>query len=373
MLQNSAFDASMMALALKLAAKGRFTTTPNPNVGCVIVSTQGEIVGQGYHHKAGTEHAEIHALKQAGLLALGSTAYVTLEPCSHFGRTPPCCQALVNAGVKKVVMAMVDPNPLVAGKGAKMLAQNGVEVISGVLQAQAESLNAGFIKRMRTGRPKLTVKLASSLDGKTALSNGVSQWITSSMARQDVQKHRAESCAILSGSGTVLADDPSLNVRYSELGSVQYSIERDKLRQPLRVILDGRNQINKPLKMFDLPGNTLIINSSISDYPFPPSVAQWQASSNGNKLDLNQVVTHLGVLGVNSVWVEAGSRLAGALLQEKLIDELILYQAPKLMGEQSQGLFSIAPLTQMEQVYQLKWQDIRHVGDDIKITARVSY
>lgn len=373
MLSSSALDAQMMAIAIKLAAKGIYTTTPNPNVGCVLMSTEGQIVGQGWHQKAGTEHAEVHALKQAGVLAQGATAYVTLEPCSHFGRTAPCADALIKAGVKRVVAAMIDPNPLVAGKGLALLKAQGIVTLSGLLEAQARELNPGFIKRMQTGMPRVTVKLASSLDGKTALHNGQSQWITGPLARQDVQRHRAKSCAILSGSGTVLADNPSLNVRFNELGDLKGCVDEQALRQPLRVLLDGRNQLTNDLKLFGLSGNTLIINRTISKYRFADGVQQWQAPAAGNKLDLTAVFKHLGDIGINEVWVEAGARLAGALLQEKLIDELILYQAPKLMGEQSQGLFSIKPLDNMQQAYQLAWKDVRQVGEDIKITAHVRY
>lgn len=369
----SALDAQMMAIAIKLAAKGIYTTTPNPNVGCVLVSSEGQIVGQGWHQKAGTEHAEVHALKQAGDLSKGSTAYVTLEPCSHHGRTAPCAEALIKAGVKRVVAAMIDPNPLVAGKGLALLEAQGIVTSSGLLETQALALNQGFIKRMQTGMPRVTVKLASSLDGKTALHNGQSQWITGPMARQDVQRHRAKSCAVLSGSGTVLADNPSLNVRFSELGVLGEVLDEGALRQPLRVVLDGRNQLTSNLKLFSLPGKTLVINKTFSQYQFPEDVQQWQAPAAGKKLDLKAVFIHLGKLGINEVWVEAGARLAGALLQEKLIDELILYQAPKLMGEQSQGLFSITPLDNMQQVYQLAWTDVRQIGEDLKVTAQVRY
>lgn len=369
----TALDEQMMSIAIKLATKGIYTTTPNPNVGCVLVSPEGQIVGQGWHHKAGTEHAEVHALKQAGAQAKGATAYVTLEPCSHYGRTAPCAEALIKAGVTRVVAAMIDPNPLVAGKGLALLEAQGITTSYGLQQAQAQALNPGFIKRMQSGMPRVTVKLASSLDGKTALHNGQSKWITGPMARQDVQRHRAKSCAILSGSGTVLADNPSLNVRYDELGDLADVLERQALRQPLRVVLDGRNQLTSNLKLFSQPGNTLVINKTVSQYQFPDSVQQWQAPAAGNKLNLKAVFTHLGELGINEVWVEAGARLAGALLQEKLIDQLILYQAPKLMGEQSQGLFSISPLNNMQQAYQLAWKDVRQVGEDIKITAQVRY
>ena len=377
----SLLDHQMMALAIKLAKRGQYTTSPNPNVGCVIVDTQGNIIGQGWHQKAGTPHAEIHALRQvkqnthAGELAKGATAYVTLEPCSHFGRTPPCAEALINAGVARVVAAMQDPNPLVSGNGLNMLRDAGIQTEYGLLQTEAEQLNPGFIKRMSTGLPWVTVKLAASLDGKTALHNGLSQWITGSEARQDVQRHRAKSCAILSGSGTVMADNPSLNVRYAELGLNSDVLSQANLRQPLRVILDGRNQLPTSLKCLQpitdqAAGDVLLINGKPSEHPFAAHVTQWQAPFNGNKLDLTKVMQALANRQINHIWVEAGAKLAGALLQNNLIDELILYQAPKLIGGAGQNLFDMLPIESMEKAHDLAWIDIRQVGNDLKMTAR---
>ena len=368
----SPLDAQLMAKALRLAALGQYTTSPNPNVGCVLADVHGHIVGQGWHQWAGTAHAEVHALTQAGDRARGATAYVTLEPCSHTGRTAPCADALIQAGVSKVIAAMVDPNPLVAGKGLAKLAAAGIEVAHGLMAQQAGSLNRGFIQRMTTGMPWVTVKLASSLDGKTALGNGQSQWITAAQARQDVQRHRAKSCAILSGSGTVLADDPSLNVRYQETGLREDVLGEQDLRQPLRVILDGRNQLHAYLLLFTLPGDILIINSR-PNAQLPAGVKQWQAPYHNNQLDLSQVFKHLGTLQLNHIWVEAGAKLAGALLQNRLIDELILYQAPKLLGDKGQDMFAIDELTSMRQAYKLDWQDIRQLGGDIKLTGLLQY
>jgi diaminohydroxyphosphoribosylaminopyrimidine deaminase/5-amino-6-(5-phosphoribosylamino)uracil reductase len=371
--QFNAFDARMMALAIQLAKRGQYTTSPNPNVGCVLVNQQGEIIGQGWHQKAGTPHAEIHALQQAGSKAKGATAYVTLEPCSHFGRTPPCALSLIEGGVTKVVAAMVDPNPLVAGSGLAKLQDAGILTAHGLMQTQAEELNRGFIKRMQSGRPWVTVKLAASLDGKTALANGQSKWITGPLARQDVQRHRARSCAILSGSGTVLADNPSLNVRYAELGLPNSVLAEDNLRQPIKVILDGRNQLKADLICLQTTSPTILINSRLNAAPFLTSVSQWQAPYDGNQLNLAAVFEYLGSQQINSVWVEAGAKLAGALLQSKLIDELILYQAPKLMGNSGQDLFAIEPLTSMQQAYSLTWTDIRQIGPDLKLTAKIAY
>lgn len=365
----SILDHQMMSIALKLAKKGQYTTSPNPNVGCVIADDNGVILGQGWHHKAGTPHAEVHALAQAGTLSSGATAYVTLEPCSHFGRTPPCADALIQAGVKRVVAAMVDPNPTVSGNGLKRLAEHGISVSHGLMREQAQQLNRGFIKRMTLGLPWVTVKLAASLDGKTALANGTSQWITSPAARTDVQIQRAKSCAILSGSGTVLADNPSLNVRYAELGEAKKSINESELRQPLRVILDGKNQLTDNLKMFDLEGQTLVLNR-LHNPVIRDSVEQIQVASVGNKLDLNAMLIALAKKQLNEVWVEAGGMLAGALVQQNLVDELILYQAPKLLGDKGQNLFVMDELTQMQQAKMLQWSSVRMVGDDIKMVAQ---
>lgn len=378
MTQFSKTDHQMMARAIQLAKRGQYTTTPNPNVGCVISDNQGVILGEGWHIKAGTPHAEVHALKQAGALAKGATAYVTLEPCSHFGRTPPCAEALIESGVTRVVAAMVDPNPMVSGNGLAKLQAAGIQAEQGLLQTEAEQLNRGFIKRMRTGKPWVTVKLASSLDGKTALQNGLSQWITGPLARQDVQKHRARSCAILSGSGTVIADNPMLNVRYSELNLEDDVLAQNDLRQPLRVLLDGRNQLPPSLHCLqaienNLAGDVLLVNGRPSEHQFSQHVSQWQAPFNGNKLDLDKVLAKLGEMQLNHIWVEAGAKLAGALLQNKLIDELILYQAPKLIGGAGQNLFDNMPIEAMEKVIDLTWSDIRQVGDDLKMTALLKY
>jgi diaminohydroxyphosphoribosylaminopyrimidine deaminase/5-amino-6-(5-phosphoribosylamino)uracil reductase len=375
----SKIDHQMMARAIQLAKRGEYTTSPNPNVGCVISDGQAVILGEGWHKKAGTPHAEVHALNQArmslkGATVKGATVFVTLEPCSHYGRTPPCADALIAAGVTRVVAAMVDPNPLVSGDGLVRLQEAGIKTEYGLLQAGAEQLNRGFIKRMRTGKPWVTVKLAASLDGKTALKNGLSQWITGPLARQDVQRHRAKSCAILSGSGTVIADDPMLNVRYCELNLAKDVLAQNDLRQPLRVLLDGRNQLPPSLNCLqpfedNIAGNVLLINGKPSEHSFAPHVSQWQAPFIGNKLDLDKVIAKLGELQLNHIWVEAGAKLAGALLQNNLIDELILYQAPKLIGSAGQNLFDTLSIETMDKVIDLTWSDIRQVGDDIKMSA----
>lgn len=364
-------DAQFMARAIALAKRGRFTTTPNPNVGCVIVNPQGQIVGEGWHHQAGTPHAEIHALTQAGKAAAGATVYVTLEPCSHYGRTPPCADALIQAKVGKVVAAMVDPNPQVAGNGLKRLQQAGINTCHGLLQRQAAQLNPGFCKRMQHHKPLVTVKLAASMDGKTALANGRSQWITGPAARRDVQLHRAASCAILSGSGTVLADNPSLNVRAAEIEHGLW--DKHRLRQPLRVIIDSRNQLTADLRLFQLPGDILIANRCFNPALDLAAVSQWQGPMQDGKLDLCALMQHLATLQINQLWVEAGARLAGALLKEKLIDQLILYQAPKLIGHRGRDLLELPELQQMDQLYQLQAYDVRMLGNDIKQSMQVIY
>ena len=367
----------MMARAIELAKRGQYTTSPNPNVGCVIVDAQEAIIGEGWHQKAGSPHAEVNALEQThlnGHSTHGCTAYVTLEPCSHHGKTPPCAEALIKAGIRRVVVAMEDPNPLVSGNGLAKLKSAGITTAHGLLQSAAEKLNRGFIKRMRIGKPWVTVKMAASLDGKTALKNGLSQWITNPQARQDVQRHRANSCAILSGSGTVLADNPSLNVRYGELNLTEEQLTVENVRQPLRVILDGRNQLPPDLTCLksisdNTGGEVLLINSRPSEHRFAEHVHQWQAPYLNKQLDLEQVMFKLAEMQLNHIWVEAGAKLAGALLQNNLIDELILYQAPKLIGSEGQDLFSMNELKSMDNIINLSWSDIRQVGNDVKMTA----
>jgi len=362
-LSYSNLDHQMMSLAIQLARKGRFTTRPNPNVGCVILDAKDNIIGQGWHQKAGGPHAEVFALQQAGNKAKGGTAYVTLEPCSHYGRTPPCAEALIKAGISRVVAAMVDPNPDVAGRGLKLLSQAGIETSFGLLEGEAEKLNPGFLKRMRTGLPFVRLKLAASLDGKIALANGKSQWITGPHARRDVQRYRAESCAILSGSGTVLIDNPSLNVRFAEL--TDFPLPQQSLIQPLRVIVDSQNRLPHDLRLFTLPGESLVFNG-LPDTQLPEHVQQWQAPRQGAKLDLRACLSHLAQKQVNNVWVEAGSGLAGALLENMLVDELILYQSPQILGDKSQDLVTMQELTELNQAIRLEYQSVTKVGQDLK-------
>lgn len=366
-------DTRLMLHAIKLAKRGCFTTAPNPNVGCVIANGD-EILGEGFHYRAGEPHAEVFALKQAGARAKGATAYVTLEPCSHYGRTPPCAEALIKSGVSRVICAMVDPNPLVAGRGVEMLQKAGIDVQVGLLKEEAQAINKAFIKQMTTKMPYVELKLASSLDGKTALANGESKWITGPYARADVQRHRAQAGAILSTSATVIADDPSLNVRWSELGTeIQDEYPQADVRQPIRVIIDSQNRLTPAYQLFHLPGKTILVRAEIGNEDWPDSVSQWiiPTRENSQQLDLTLLMRKLAENGINHIWVEAGAGLAGGLLEAQLVDCLILYQAPKLMGADSRSLMNLSLLTAMDQVIDLNITDIRMVDCDVKITATV--
>ena len=358
-------DELYMARALKLAARGRFTTHPNPNVGCVIVK-DGQIVGEGFHYRAGEPHAEVHALRMAGEKAQGATAYVTLEPCSHHGRTPPCCEALIAAGVSRVVAAMQDPNPQVAGRGLYRLQQEGVDVSHGLMMNEAEALNKGFLKRMRTGFPWIQLKMGASLDGRTAMASGESQWITSPQARRDVQRLRAQNHAILTSSATVLADDPALTVRWDELNAdTQALYPQEKLRQPLRIVIDSQNRVTPQHRIVEQAGETLFARTREDERQWPENVRTLLVPEHNGRLDLVVLMMLLGKQQINSIWVEAGSTLAGALLEAGLVDELIIYIAPKLLGSDARGLCVLPGLEKLEQAPHFKFNEIRHVGPDI--------
>ena len=349
-----------MARALRLAEHGLFTTTPNPRVGCVIVN-DGVVVGEGWHEKAGGPHAEVHALRVAGARANGATAYVTLEPCSHHGRTPPCANALIDAGVARVVAAMRDPNPQVAGQGLELLTLAGIEVQVGLLEAEARELNIGFISRMTRGRPWVRLKTASSLDGKTALLNGESKWITGPEARADVQRWRARACVILTGSGTVLADDPQMNVRDIETP-----------RQPLKVIVDSR--LSTPPSAKILLGGAFIACAE-ADYlrrtALEAAGAQiLEIPDAHGRVDLAALLQEFGRQGINEVHVEAGATLNGALLAAGLVDEWISYQAPLVMGHAGRGVFDMPELTEMAGRRHFEIRDVRVLGGDLRFLLR---
>ncbi len=355
----SADDHRWMARAHQLAEKGLFTTEPNPRVGCVIVR-DGKAVGEGFHERTGESHAEVHALRAAGQNAEGATAYVTLEPCSHFGKTPPCAVALIEAKVARVVIALEDPNPQVAGRGIAMLREASIEVQSGLLPEGTEKLNPGFLKRMRKKQPFVRLKMAMSLDGRTAMASGESQWITGAEARADVQRLRARSSAILTGIGTVLADNPSMNVRDAAVTN-----------QPFRVVLDPNLEMPVDAKILSLPGKTLIFVAEETEIQkqFSDSVEVITTSreQNSSHLDLQAVLRELAKREVNELHVECGATLAGAFIQQNLVDELVLYTAPILMGSAARPLFNL-PLEKMSQKIGLDIIDTRKVGADIRQT-----
>ncbi|AMQ91538.1 5-amino-6-(5-phosphoribosylamino)uracil reductase [Aggregatibacter actinomycetemcomitans] len=366
--QFSPQDVAFMQLALDLAKQGEFTTTPNPSVGCVLVKN-GKIVGKGFHFKAGEPHAEVMALREAGENARGATAYVTLEPCSHFGRTPPCAKGLVEAGVSKVIAAMCDPNPQVAGKGLQILADAGIQSAVGLLEEKAEQLNKGFLKRMRTGKPFVQLKLAMSIDGKTAIASGESKWITGAQARMDVQQYRAKASAMLSTSQTVLADDPSLNVRWAELpNETQARYIQENLRQPVRVILDSTHKVRSDFKVFltDAP----VWLAGEDDFQltgFPASTEYLKLDRSHGESRLQALMTELGKRQINTLWVEAGATLAGALIAENLVDELIIYMAPKLLGDHAKDLCHLPHLTRLADAPLWQLQSCEPTGDDLKL------
>lgn len=359
-------DYDFMSKAIHLAKKGQYTTHPNPRVGCVIVQNN-KIFGEGYHQKAGQAHAEINALANVTEPMTSATAYVTLEPCSHTGKTPPCVNALIEAGIVRVVIAMQDPNPQVAGQGIKRLQDAGITVEVGILEEQARLLNYGFIKRMEQGLPWVRIKLAMSLDGRTAMASGESQWITGSAARHDVQRLRAIADVILTGSGTVMEDDPSLNVRIT---AEELDLDEGmKYQQPLRVVLDSKLRISTEAKMLKLAGDTLIYTNAENNRKQGEleSAGAKVISLGGTKLPLKTVLQDLAKQQINEVHVEAGATLCGALLQEKLVDEIIIYMAPTIMGSNARGLFNLPELDQMKDKIDLKIQDIRAVGDDWRL------
>jgi diaminohydroxyphosphoribosylaminopyrimidine deaminase/5-amino-6-(5-phosphoribosylamino)uracil reductase len=358
----SAFDESAMRRALELAAHGLYSTQPNPRVGAVVARDD-EIIGEGWHERAGEPHAEPIAIRAAGERARGATIYVTLEPCSHQGRTPPCADVLLAAGVRRVVFAIADPNPRVNGAGAARLRDAGIAVESGLLGAEAEALNEGFLMRMRAGRPFVRLKSAASLDGRTALANGESQWITSEAARADVQHWRAQSAAVLTSAATVLADNPRLDVRIATP------------RQPLRVVLDRRRGVRKNARILKAPGDVLIF-----------AAATARAARNGEEalgrarierlrvvrghLDLKLVFARLAELQINDVLVEAGPRLAGALLAAGLVDEWLMYLAPKLLGKDARPLAALARLARLRDAPQFEVREATTVGPDVRLRLR---
>ncbi|MCZ7563674.1 MAG: bifunctional diaminohydroxyphosphoribosylaminopyrimidine deaminase/5-amino-6-(5-phosphoribosylamino)uracil reductase RibD [Burkholderiales bacterium] len=358
----SAADREHMARALDLAGRGLYTTTPNPRVGCVIVR-DATVVGEGWHARAGEPHAEVNALAQAGGRAAGATAYVTLEPCSHHGRTPPCTAALVAAKVRRVVAALQDPNPKVAGDGLAQLRAAGIEVGVGLLEEAARELNIGFVSRMKRGRPWVRLKVAASLDGRIALADGRSQWITGVEARRDGHAFRARACAVLTGIGTVRDDDPRLTVR-----------EVQTTRQPLRVVLDSRLELPPAARV--LEGGNVLVAAAVDDPAKRAALAERGAevlvlANDTGKVDLAALVRELACRGTNEVHVEAGVTLNGALFAAGLVDELVVYLAPSLLGDSARGMFHLPPLASLEQAPRLALREVSRVGEDVRLIARV--
>ena len=367
-------DSLYMARAIQLAKQGLYTTQPNPRVGCVIVK-DGQIVGEGFHARAGQPHAEVFALRQAGEQAQGATAYVTLEPCAHFGKTPPCANALVQANVARVVMASLDSNPLVAGKGQAILESAGIKTTVSILESEAKALNVGFFRRMQGGLPYVRLKTAASLDGRTAMQSGESKWITGADARRDVQKLRAQSGAIITGIGTVLADNPSLTVRPDDWLDWSYG----EVVQPLRVIMDSQLRIPLDAQILQTAGAIVVTQQALTHPTAQALQAQgvdvWSMTpplnlGGGREAGIiPEVLQKLAACGVNEVLVEAGATLAGAFIQANLVDELIVYLAPTLLGSHARPMFNL-PLSQMAQQHRLRQIDMRIIGEDIRLTFK---
>ncbi len=382
-------DSKWMAHALRLAERGLYTTSPNPRVGCVLVKN-GAMIGEGWHQFAGEPHAEVHALRAAGEAAHGTTAYLTLEPCSHHGRTPPCVNALIQAGVARVVVAVQDPNPQVAGAGIKQLRAAGITVDVGLMESAAQELNLGFFSRMTRGTPWLRCKIAMSLDGGTALHNGTSKWITSEVARQDVQHWRARSCAVLTGIGTVLADDPQLNVRaFAKEEDAPLPVKNGqeglpRVRQPLRVLLDSKLKLPLIAKILHHPSSSPAREGESFPLIYTATHNEQKISALENlgaqvvilpnaegRVDLRAVLRDLAARGCNEILLEAGSKLNGAFLHAGMIDEFVLYIAPQLLGDMARGIAQLGELTALDQRVELNWRDVRNVGKDLRVVARV--
>lgn len=360
---DNAADLRHMTRALELARRGLFSTHPNPRVGCVIVK-DGQVVGEGWHERAGEAHAEIVALAAAGAKARDATLYVTLEPCCHQGRTPPCTDALIAAGVRRVVAAMQDPSPQVAGSGFTQLRKAGIETSFGVLETEAQLLNRGFISRMTRGRPWLRIKLGMSLDGRIAAPNGESRWITGESAREDVHRLRAEAGAVMTGIGTVLADDPALNVRLP-----------GEWAAPVRIVLDSRLRMPVSARMLALPGRTVILTSASEGCDTGQALTGAGAELQhlpavAGRLDLRSALERLGRLQLNELLVEAGPTLTGALLEADLADELIIYLAPCLLGDRAPGIATLPQINTLAQRLPLHIDDVRAIGTDWRIMAR---
>lgn len=358
-------DHRYMARALQLAERGRYSTQPNPRVGCVIVKDD-HIIGEGFHQRAGAPHAEVHALEQAGGAVKGSDIYITLEPCSHQGRTPACADALVQAQPKRVVMAMTDPNPLVSGKGLARLQAAGIKTLVGVNEQAATQLNRGFIKRMLTGKPFVTLKSATSLDGRIAMRSGESAWITSSAARREVHRMRLESCAVVTGINTVLVDDPQFTVRL-EPGDIDAEYYQTA-RQPIRVVLDRRARLSKAAAICKHKGETWHITAEGSNAPLNNAADRSiQLALENQQIDLHALQSYLGEQEINNVLIEAGGTLAASFIRAGLVDEWVVFQSPDIMGASAQPMLNIAEIQEMNKIIRFEYQDLRKIGRDLKL------
>lgn len=386
--QNTlATDTEYMWQAIRLAEKGLYTCMPNPRVGCVLTRNH-QVIGRGWHHQTGKNHAEINALQQAGDQAHGACAYVTLEPCSHYGRTAPCAKALIDAGISRVVVGMEDPNPKVSGNGVALLHQAGIAVTTGLLHTEVRQLNKGYIRRMQTGMPWVRCKMAMSFDGRTAMASGASKWITGPEAREDVQRLRGRSCAIITGIGSILADNPSMTFRAKESGLP--TDDALLAKQPVRVVLDSNLRILPTAKLFSLPGPVIIACSTIAKdrkerfYTEVASQRKRECNNSENTLevlelpqtmgqvDLPALLKVLGSRGCNEVLIEAGATLAGYAITHSLVDELWVYMAATLMGSKAKPLFDL-PLDTMSERLPLKFNDVRAVGEDWRFIATLNH
>ncbi|MCW5196368.1 bifunctional diaminohydroxyphosphoribosylaminopyrimidine deaminase/5-amino-6-(5-phosphoribosylamino)uracil reductase RibD [Buchnera aphidicola (Pemphigus obesinymphae)] len=360
-------DIFYMKKAIKLAKLGEFTTSPNPNVGCIIVKNN-IIIGKGWHRKQGEKHAEIHALSMAKGKTKGATAYVTLEPCSHFGLTPPCCLALIQAGIIRVVIAVSDPNPKVSGKGIIELKKAGILIKIGIMSKESQNLNQGFFKRMKTGIPWIQLKLGISIDGRSALKNGKSKWITSPESRKDVQYFRKKSGVILSTSQTILIDNPLLNVRKD---TNILSVSNEAKNQPIRVIIDSKNRIQPFHKCVNSKGEIWLARLKQDKNIWPNNVKQVIFSQRNNQINLKHLISYLGNCNINNIWIEAGASLSGSLIKLNIIDELILYVAPKLLGHHAKPLCMLEKYLDLNKVPTFTFKDVTKIGTDIRFILKI--
>ncbi|CAL4322701.1 Riboflavin biosynthesis protein RibD [Buchnera aphidicola (Pterocallis alni)] len=359
-----------MKKAIKLAKKGIYTTHPNPNVGCIIVNNK-KIVGQGWHKKAGDHHAEIYAIQMAGKLTQNSTAYISLEPCNHVGKTPPCCEAIIQSGIKRVVISMLDPNPKVSGKGIQYLKKSGIKITLGIMSKESKEINQGFLKRISTGIPWVTIKMAISVDGKIAMKNGDSKWITSKKSIQNVHKLRATSSAILSTSNTILQDNPKLTVRYKHVNNKQNILP---YTQPIRIIIDSKNQIQPNHNIIkENIGIIWLIRLCKDKIQWPNHVKQIIIPAYKNYINFKKLLIFLGKKKINKLWIECGAHLFSNILSMQIIDEIILYIAPKMLGNNAYSFFFNKKKVNINQKPNLIFKNIKMIGQDIRLIIQTKY